>query len=302
VEIIPNWLNGANLTQTTVRISIDSLKAVNKFCKYQLQSSFGKVQVSKYLKGAAQPGLNCGDVENFYLALPSKKEQQAIAQALFETDELLQKLDEFIIKKKNLKKGAMQELLTGKKRLKGFTEEWEETILGDVSDIKTGGKNNEDKVDDGKYPFFVRSQTVEKINSYSYDGEAILIPGEGGIGSIFHYINGKFDVHQRVYKISNFSKKILGKLVYYYMLQNFNKHAMKNSVKATVDSLRLPTFQEFKMHLPKDEKEQQAITEVMDNLNLEIQELEQKKDKYKMIKEGMMQQLLTGKIRLKWEK
>jgi type I restriction enzyme S subunit len=56
------------------------------------------------------------------------------------------------------------------------------------------------------------------------------------------------------------------------------------------------------MHLPKDEKEQQAITEVMDNLNLEIQELEQKKDKYKMIKEGMMQQLLTGKIRLKWEK
>jgi type I restriction enzyme S subunit len=80
--------------------------------------------------------------------------------------------------------------------------------------VRTGRKNNQDKIEDGTYPFFVRSQHVEQINTYSYDGEAILVPGEGGIGSIFHYICGKFDYHQRVYKISDFRDDTCGKFIY----------------------------------------------------------------------------------------
>ena len=85
------------------------------------------------------------------------------------------------------------------------------------------------------------------------------------------------------------------------MVRNFNNHAMKNSVKATVDSLRLPTFQEFKLKLPPTIQEQLAIVRVLSDMDSEIGHLEQKRDKYKQIKLGMMQQLLTGRIRLKWD-
>lgn len=228
---------------------------------------------------------------------PTKAEQTAIATALSDADALIIRLEKLIAKKRNIKQGAMQELLTGKKRLPGFSGEWVVKKLGEIAHIKTGKKNNEDKIEDGVYPFFVRSQTVERINTYSFDGEAILVPGEGGIGSIFHYINGKFDYHQRVYKISDFNTETCGKFVYFCMLQNFNKQAMRNSVKATVDSLRLPAFLEFEFLAPAL-PEQTAIAQVLSDIDAEIEQLEQKLSKYRLLKQGMMQELLTGKTRL----
>lgn len=170
--------------------------------------------------------------------------------------------------------------------------------MGDVANIKTGSKNNQEKVEGGEYPFFVRSATVERINSYSHDCEAILVPGEGGIGSIFHYINGRFDVHQRVYAITQFQPNVSGKYVYLYMSTHFGEHAMQNSVKATVDSLRLPTFQCFELKLPPTFDEQSAIASVISDMGAEIDALEDRRDKTRAIKQGMMQELLTGRIRL----
>jgi len=118
VDIIPEWLDGANLTQTTARISVDDRKALNKFCKYQLESSFGKLQVAMYLKGAAQPGLNCEDVEKFILALPSIPEQSAIAQVLSDMHSEIEELEQKRDKYRQLKIGMMQQLLTGRIRLK----------------------------------------------------------------------------------------------------------------------------------------------------------------------------------------
>jgi len=258
-------------------------------------------QKSRYGQGDAVVHIYSSALKKVKIPFPDPAEQSAIAQVLSDTDNLIQELDKLIKKKKDIKKGAMQELLTGKKRLEGFKGDWEIKRLGDISDIRTGKKNNEDKVQEGNYPFFVRSQHVERINSYSFDGEAILVPGEGGIGTIFHYINDKFDYHQRVYKISNFYEGISGLFTYYYMLINFNQQAMKNSVKATVDSLRLPTFKEFEITYPSDPKEQVAIANVLSDMDSDIEELKQKKVKYEKIKEGMMQQLLTGRIRLKWK-
>ena len=129
-------------------------------------------------------------------------------------------------------------------RFAGFGDEWNEVKLGEVTDIKTGGRDVQDSVEDGLYPFYIRSEEVKRINSYSFDGEAILIPGEGRLGEIFHYANGKFDVHQRVYKISNFTD-VNAKFVLQQMKKDFKQHAMRNTVKATVDSLRLPTIQSF---------------------------------------------------------
>ena len=147
--------------------------------------------------------------------------------------------------------------------------------------------------------FFVRSQKVYAIDTYSFDGEAILVPGEGGIGNIFHYINGKFDFHQRVYKISGFADEVCGKFIYFYMSRYFGEYALSLTVKATVDSLRLPTFEEFVIFMPSDIKEQQSIATILSDMDKEIADLEAQRDKYRLLKSGMMQKLLTGQIRLK---
>ena len=141
-------------------------------------------------------------------------------------------------------------------RFAGFTDPWEQRKLGDVANIKTGDSDLQDAVPNGLYPFFVRSDKVERSNRYLFDGEAILVPGEGRLGEIFHYINGKFDYHQRVYKISNFVD-VDAKFAMYSMMYGFKKHALENTAKATVDSIRLPTLTEFKFRVPcRDEQYQ----------------------------------------------
>jgi type I restriction enzyme S subunit len=239
------------------------------------------------------------DFEDIVIPIPAEEtEQRRIAEALSNTDALLAAMEKLIAKKRAIKQGAMQELLTGKRRLPRFEGEWVETTLGKVVlDIKTGKRNNEEKVENGRYAFFVRSQQVERINDYSYDCEAILVPGEGNIGQIFHYVNGKFDCHQRVYKISEFVG-VDAKFIYYYMKMFFGQYALANTVKATVDSLRLPTFVCFGMSIPSSKKEQTAIAEILSDMDAEIDALAAKLNKLRNIKQGMMSELLTGRIRL----
>lgn len=245
-------------------------------------------------------GLNKNLLNSLEISFPKTiAEQQAIAEALGDIDGLIAALDKKIAKKRLIKQGAMQQLLTGKKRLPGFSGPWMERKLGAISHIKTGSCNGDQAVDNGKYPFFVRSQKVYAIDSYSYDGEAILVPGEGGIGSIFHYINGKFDYHQRVYKISDFADNVCGKYIFFYMSRYFGEYALSLTVKATVDSLRLPTFEEFVICMPLNIEEQQAIATILNDMDKEIDDLEAQRDKYRLLKSGMMQKLLTGQIRLK---
>ena len=135
-----------------------------------------KNQLIRIATGISVYGISKINLKNVLIPVPTLSEQRAIAEILCDVDNLITSLEKLIDKKKKIKQGMMQELLTGRRRLPGFTGDWEVKNLGDISDIKTGKKNNEDKVDNGNYPFFVRSQIVERINSYSYDGEAILIP------------------------------------------------------------------------------------------------------------------------------
>ena len=118
VEVVPSWLDGANITQTTARIAINPNKASSIYCKYALRSKLGKSQVSLYMKGAAQPGLNIRDVEVFKILLPSSKSEQiAIAQILSDLDTEITALEQRRDKYKLVKQGLMQVLLTGKIRL-----------------------------------------------------------------------------------------------------------------------------------------------------------------------------------------
>lgn len=139
---------------------------------------------------------------------------------------------------------------------------WEIKRFKFLASIKTGKKDTVHRVDDGKYPFFIRSPHVKKINTYSYDGEAVLTAGDGDIGKIIHYINGKFDFHQRVYKFSDF-KKLMGKFLFYYLHHNLAEEVVKLSAKTTVDSLRLPFLQNFSVTVPP-KKEQTTIANFLD--------------------------------------
>lgn len=286
------------LSQRTVLLRPNSILFDSHFFLKCLQSPDFQKTLFENATGSTALGIQRKRLEQLVIYRPPLAEQKRIAPALKDTDDLISALERTIDKKQAIKQGMMQELLTGKTRLPGFNDQWIERSLGSIAQIKTGSRNNQDKKASGQYPFFVRSATVERIDSYSYDCEAILVPGEGGIGSIFHYINGRFEVHQRVYKISDFKPNAHGRFVYHYMQQFFGAHAMENSVKATVDSLRLPTFRNFSLCIPGSVDEQRAISEALDDATLEIEVLERRLMLSNAIKQGMMQELLTGRTRL----
>lgn len=178
-------------------------------------------------------------------------------------------------------------------------EDWDVDIIENIAHITTGGKNTQDRVNDGQYPFFVRSQTIERINSYSFDGEAVLTAGDGvGTGKVFHYINGKFDVHQRVYRISNFSERINGYYFFLYFSNHFYNRIMQMTAKSSVDSVRMDMIARMCVPLPPTEDEQRAIADALSDADALLAGLDQLIAKKRDLKQAAMQQLITGQTRL----
>ncbi len=141
-------------------------------------------------------------------------------------------------------------------------EHWEQKRLRFLCNIKTGDKDTIDREDNGKYPFYVRSPKIEHINSFSFDGEAVLMAGDGvGAGKVFHYVKGKFGCHQRVYIIYNF-KNIEGEYLYYYMQIKFKHIIEQYSAKSTVDSVRLFMLQNFNILIPSTQEQNNIISHI----------------------------------------
>jgi len=177
-------------------------------------------------------------------------------------------------------------------------EDWDVDTIVNLAAITTGDKNTQDRIEDGAYPFFVRSSTVERINSYTFDGEAVLTAGDGvGTGKIFHYINGKFDFHQRVYKISNFSDRLIGQYFYLYFSNNFYSRIMQMTAKSSVDSVRRDMIADMKIPVPLPD-EQRAIAAALSDVDALLAKLDQLIAKKRDLKQAAMQQLLTGSTRL----
>lgn len=250
----------------------------------------------------------------------SKQEQRLIATALSETDELIQKLDELISKKKNIKKGAMQELLTGKKRLPGFSGEWEEKALSEIVDFMKGTGLSKTKVSiDGKNEcllygelFTTYNEVIKDIVSKTNYTEGtlskyrdILMPGSTttigidlAIASAILkdniYIGGDVNILRR--KDNSIDSKFLA---------NYITHVKKYEIAkitqgTTIIHLYGGNLKNIRINIPPTKQEQSAIASILSDMDFEIEKLEEIRDKYQMIKKGMMQQLLTGRIRLKW--
>jgi type I restriction enzyme S subunit len=177
-------------------------------------------------------------------------------------------------------------------------EDWKIDYIGNHCSITTGKRNTQDSEVNGVYPFFVRSQVVEHINSYSFDGEAVLTAGDGvGTGKVFHYINGRFDLHQRVYCLRDFSNAVDGYYFFLFFKHRFFARIQQFTAKTSVDSVRLEMISKMPIALPPRD-EQIAISKALSGIDSLITSLEKLIEKKKLIKQGVMQELLTGKRRL----
>lgn len=177
--------------------------------------------------------------------------------------------------------------------------DWTLQYVEDFCNISTGGRNTQDRVVDGAYPFFVRSQKVENIDTYSYDEEAILTAGDGvGTGKVFHYIQGKYDAHQRVYRMFNFCNEVSPKYFFRYFSANFYARIMQMTAKSSVDSVRRDMISRMPIALPRERSEQDAIAEALSDADSLIESLELLVAKKRAIKKGAMQEILNGKKRL----
>ena len=174
---------------------------------------------------------------------------------------------------------------SGVEWLGAIPSNWRIKKLKFICKVGTGDKDTVNAVEGGKYPFFVRSQTIERINSYGADCEAVLTAGDGvGVGKVFHHYTGKFDFHQRVYMLSSFSD-VYGRFVFYYLSNNFYKVALEGNAKSTVDSLRLPQFLNFEFSLP-DLVVQKQIANFLDHETAKIDTLIEKQQQLiKLLKE-----------------
>lgn len=176
--------------------------------------------------------------------------------------------------------------------------EWQMVQIRNFASIGTGAKDTQDRSSSGKYPFFVRSQQIERINTWSFDGEAVLTAGDGvGTGKVFHYIDGRFDYHQRVYRISNFRPEVSGRYFFHQFSSNFLARIESLTAKSSVDSVRLETIAGMEIPIPP-RPEQDRIAQAVDDVSHLITTLERLIAKKQAIKQGVMQQLLTGKTRL----
>ncbi len=146
--------------------------------------------------------------------------------------------------------------------------------LKQIAEVGTGNSDRINAQDEGYYPFYVRSKNILRSKRYLFDEEAIIIPGEGGIGDIFHYINGKYDLHQRAYRIHLLNKEINTKFAYYCLENSFKKFIMMKAVSATVTSIRKPMIEEFPIPFPTLPI-QNEIVKILDNFTELIAELKE---------------------------
>lgn len=333
-SIVPSGIAHCNiyLHNTNEKVVFDShvikarpnIKIVNPsyLFRYFISKAARNYLISQS-KTSTMTTIDQGVLEKCPIALPPLPEQTAIAEALSDTDELLTTLEKLIEKKKLIKKGTMQELLTGKTRLPGFNtyskdamhrvstgvsttiprgyrqtevglipEDWEVKKLGDVLKVRHGKSQKEIICRNGKYPILATGGNVGETNTYIYDKPSVLIGRKGTIDKP-QYMDKPFWAIDTIF-YTEIDNGISPKFIFY----KFNSIDWYSYNEASgVPSLNAKRIESIKIPLPSL-PEQTAIAETLSDMDSEIEMLEKKLEKTKQIKQGMMQELLTGKTRL----
>lgn len=164
--------------------------------------------------------------------------------------------------------------------------------LKNIAEIGTGNSNTNEQLNEGLYPFYVRSPVVRYKNTYEFDEEAIITSGDGvGVGKIYHYINGKYALHQRAYRIHVFDLSLQTKFLFYYMKTKFYAYIQEKSVSSSVTSIRKKMLEEFLVPIPPLTV-QEEIVRILDNFTELTAELTARKQQYEYYRDS----LLTFKV------
>ena len=270
---------------------------------YYINSTNYHNQLIPYITGIKVSSISRTSIQETKLLVPPIAEQRAMAEALSDVDGLIAALDKKIAKKRLLKQGAMQQLLTGKKRLPGFTDKWVEKKLGEICSIIMGQSPSSEYYNtqnlglpliQGNADLENRRQIVRfytsQITKECEKGDVILSVRApvGAVGKATH----KSCLGRGVCAIKTDNDFLYHYLVY---IENDWSSFSKGS---TFDSINSDELYQLSLVLPQTKKEQQAIATILSDMDKEITDLEAQRDKYRLLKSGMMQKLLTGQIRL----
>jgi type I restriction enzyme S subunit len=313
-----------------------SKSVANMYQYLVLRSQIAKSQLECLSFGSAQPQLTVKGISTLKIPIPpTKAEQEAIAEALSDADALIESLDQLIAKKRQIKQGAMQELLTGKRRLPGFTQDklsyrpkvfgmmpadWIQTPLREVSAFITKGSTPT------TYGFswqadgvlFLRSECVSKhgldlsqsmfisdeahktLNRSEVRGGDILITITGNVGRVVR-LQGAFseaNINQHIARIRITNKEVSSPFVFHFLSQpQVRRYYNLITTGQAYPQISLEQVRETEIPMPSF-SEQTSIANVLSEMDREITALKTKLAKARQIKQGMMQELLTGRIRL----
>lgn len=293
----------ANLNQHIARVRIASSFVVPKFIYHCLNQATMRKRFLSITTGQAYPQISLQQVRDTSIPLPPLPEQTAIATALSDVDSLISSLDALITKKKQIKQGAMQELLSGKRRLPGFSGEWEVKRLGEVTEIVMGQSPSSKNYNNSGYGFpliqgnadiferqAIKQTFTTEITKLGRNGD-ILMSVRAPVGEIsmtsFDACLGRGVCALR--HANNF--------LYHYLI-SLEPTWVRLSKGSTFDSVNSSDVRRLFIRIPPTEAEQQAIAAILSDMDAEITALESRRDKTKLLKQGLMQELLTGRIRL----
>ena len=288
----------------------------NRYIVYYLQllAHLGVYKlISNGVRGNTSDFRSWDKVKDIRISLPSVEEQRAIADYLdkktSEIDAAIKEAQELIEKYKAYKQSIITEIVTkglnpnvtmkdsGVEWIGEIPKGWSKCRLKYLCEITTGNEDTQNADPDGVYPFYVRSPQIERCKRYTFDGEGILIAGDGaGAGRIFHHVFGKYAVHQRVYRLYNF--KIKSTYLHYYLSSIFPNEMDRGSAQSTVPSMRLPMLLNFSILVPSN-SEQQTIADYLDDKCAKIDSVISDKEnlisKLQEYKKSIIFEYVTGK-------
>ena len=276
-----------------------AIQNINKFYDadylyYFMSSKIVKHQYKKMAAGSSVQNLNKDKVGQLKVLVLDKNEQKLIANNLSDIDNLIDYLEKLIGKKKLIKQGVMQELLTGKKRLPGFNKEW--SLESNIFKFVKGKQVSHQELDGfGKYKMYNGGISFSGLYpDYNYEDKIIISEGGNSCGFV-NYIKTKFWAGGHCYVIisCDLDKEFL------YQLLKFNQNKiMSLRVGSGLPNIQAKNLSKMNFYFPTSKQEQIEIGKILTDMDEEINSLEQDLEKYKQIKQGMMEQLLTGKIRV----
>lgn len=303
-EIVGKCIEVSNISNQKIISGLHTIPCRNKYIfsekylGYYFNSQNYHNQLLSLMQGVKVLSISKNSLNNTIVFFPKEyAEQKKIGNYLNSIDICISFFNKKIDVLKKFKQRMLLKMFprdgedTPEIRFKHYQQKWNKSKIKDICSISTGKSNTQDNDENGLYPFYVRSPIIEKSNRYLYDEEAVLTVGDGvGTGKVFHYVNGKYDLHQRVYRLFNFTNNVNAKFFYFWFSNNFYKRIMSMTAKTSVDSVRYNMIADMILFYPSID-EQIKIGLFFSRLDNMLNLLNKKIKQLKTLKQSLLSKM-----------